>query len=747
MKIEEIRINGIRGFNYVKDENGDPSPHVIKLNGKHLFLYGENGTGKSSLFDAIEWCLTGEIKEASKRKIQNQKDFLINKFSEDQDNPYVEISFAEGHNPFLRSVNDRKRSFDHVDEADACLIESNRIEQFVIDNKKTLWQRFSDLLGFEELITFDEQLKRLKNESLRQYNSTKTEFKSKEGTVDRIKKEIVELESIFNSEFGVDWKNPFNYQDDKDENKRYINLEKIIDRFNNYQEKYLRYVEVTEEKYKNQSLLKEKRQMSPTSGISKIVNEAHKYLSSIDKLDKCPVCDQKIEFIKVCERLERLNNSLAEITGIESNLTKNIKEIDTYESFLNSLTNEIKNLAQDLYVEEFDKEPTFKDLFIYTRDKTAFSEEECSKLKKKIDMRRKIGMYQEKINNLSEQESSLYECEHELRLKELIYKDIEKFYDKYSELYTEKIRTELSLISENQVTHIYKALNQSNHEPVEELIIEPDLSKKDITFSVKIKNESEMIEATEFLSTGHLRCLGFACLIARIKEKLNNIEFLIIDDPIYSIDHEHRYNLIQYLMELGREYQLIITSSDRLFFDIMRNNFDGNKFVSYKTCVSHDSGIITLNVKIKKQKQYIDEAKKYLELNDYRAASLYARLSLETKLFDIAKELKLEIPINRMDKITIKEIMGAELQKKLIKKYAPDNPTKEREIDTEFSELRNHRYFKSLLNGFPLDHEVHHPHEDRIFYSKNEVETAIDSINRFNRFIDSLKSERSPPSP
>jgi hypothetical protein len=86
---------------------------------------------------------------------------------------------------------------------------------------------------------------------------------------------------------------------------------------------------------------------------------------------------------------------------------------------------------------------------------------------------------------------------------------------------------------------------------------------------------------------------------------------------------------------------LLITSSDRLFYDIIRNNFNINKFVSYKIYLTTQDGIINIK-ETKGKNQYIDEAQEYLEAKDFRAASLYARLSLETKFFEVATKLKLK---------------------------------------------------------------------------------------------------------
>ena len=52
MKIKNIEINAFRGI-----------PDILKLNlqGNSLLLYGENGTGKSSIVDAIEFFFTGQF--------------------------------------------------------------------------------------------------------------------------------------------------------------------------------------------------------------------------------------------------------------------------------------------------------------------------------------------------------------------------------------------------------------------------------------------------------------------------------------------------------------------------------------------------------------------------------------------------------------------------------------------------------------------------------------------------------------
>ena len=63
MKIKSIKITSVRG---IKDLE-------LELDGKSLIIYGENGTGKSSIVDAFELFFTGEIEHITNVKNLNLK--------------------------------------------------------------------------------------------------------------------------------------------------------------------------------------------------------------------------------------------------------------------------------------------------------------------------------------------------------------------------------------------------------------------------------------------------------------------------------------------------------------------------------------------------------------------------------------------------------------------------------------------------------------------------------------------------
>ena len=735
MRIKEIRINGIRGFKYIKEDDGSPLPHKIKLRGKHLFLYGENGTGKSSFCDAIEWCLTGTCEELSHRRIKNEVDFLKNKSCNSQDNPYVEILFDQ--NPsLLRELKSKETNFKFEDESQACIIDSSRIEKFVIDTKSSIWERFSTLLGFENLISFDEKLKRLTNEAMRKSESSRTELDELEKEILEIKKEIKDYEYIFQQELGDKWQDLSSRSHEASAiDKQNANLQAFASIIKKYISNYeaLNKIDGSIEILAIQ--LEDERKKTTVADIHKIIEDSYQYFERIHDLDKCPICGNKIDILEIRAQLKIKRELIYKISSLERELNEKKQERSFYEKDLDSAEEKIKQFHKMIYSSEDIQKLSKDKLHEFVVPLIDPLEKEIEDAKKLLHGR--IALYQEKQNKLLERKKSFERAEQKYKLKETIYQDISAFAQLYAAKYSNLIKGELDLICKSEINTIYNNINQSDNEIVEKFIIEPNIGNKEIAFLMQMSDTHEKVDAIQVLSTGHLRCLGFALLIARIKIKVKKVGFIIIDDPIYSIDHEHRYNLIQYLKELGSCYQLLITSSDRLFYEIIRNNFNHNEIMTYETHLSKIKGIITFSVKMK-EKQYIDEAKKYLDEKDFRASSLYARLALEFKFFDMAKKLKLEIPYDRIQRLSINDLLKYGLEEKLKSK----NPEHKSEIVAEFKKLKDHSYFESLTDGFPLNPEIHSPEEKKYAYSKQEIDSAITTIRAFANFIDSLPSKK-----
>ncbi|MBR5532366.1 MAG: AAA family ATPase, partial [Bacteroidales bacterium] len=153
-KINGIVINGFKAF---------PSLHTIELGGKHLLMYGENGSGKSSIFYALH-CIFNSYRKPDRGKkyfdISNPQNLISRPFTpkDESDKPYVAVNwFDGGRNVFLSTVSERGcEGFDRLAELETCFVNhqllngffnftnSNNINLFPIFQREILPYKYID---------------------------------------------------------------------------------------------------------------------------------------------------------------------------------------------------------------------------------------------------------------------------------------------------------------------------------------------------------------------------------------------------------------------------------------------------------------------------------------------------------------------------------------------------------------------------------------------------------------------------
>ena len=153
-KINGIVINGFKAF---------PSLHTIELEGKHLLMYGENGSGKSSIYYALH-CIFNSYRKPDKGQkyfdISNPQNLISRSFTpkDESDKPYVAVNwFDGGRNVFLSTVSERGcEGFDRLAELETYFVNhqllngffnftnSNNINLFPIFQREMLPYKYID---------------------------------------------------------------------------------------------------------------------------------------------------------------------------------------------------------------------------------------------------------------------------------------------------------------------------------------------------------------------------------------------------------------------------------------------------------------------------------------------------------------------------------------------------------------------------------------------------------------------------
>ena len=175
IKINNLSIKGIRGA-----QNSLELP----LNGKSILLYGDNGSGKSSISDSIEWFYTDKVSHLSGNEI-DLKDALRNSMLEESDISEINISFTKNNIDCIKTLfykrNKLISEFSNTAEDfneyilksgnENLLLRYQFLTDFIDNTKGEKLRYLSDIIGFSEVTKKKDVLKK-------SYNSIKSELRN-----------------------------------------------------------------------------------------------------------------------------------------------------------------------------------------------------------------------------------------------------------------------------------------------------------------------------------------------------------------------------------------------------------------------------------------------------------------------------------------------------------------------------------------------------------------------------------------
>ncbi|KRF53822.1 hypothetical protein ASG98_25515 [Bacillus sp. Soil531] len=191
MKIKNLYIQNFRCYR---------GEHHFKLDNQTTLLYGENGYGKSSFFDAIEWCLTGNITRFTKSEEKSiDKKIILNRHAQYGDKCSVSLeigsiilqrSFTIKENPReIMAIKDSSKSIalqgkSNVDRyirerfgkkttngkiltsliKQSHILSQDQITDFVLrDKPKDRFNSLADIMGYRQLLNLLENLKKVED--------------------------------------------------------------------------------------------------------------------------------------------------------------------------------------------------------------------------------------------------------------------------------------------------------------------------------------------------------------------------------------------------------------------------------------------------------------------------------------------------------------------------------------------------------------------------------------------------------
>jgi DNA repair exonuclease SbcCD ATPase subunit len=278
---------------------------------------------------------------------------------------------------------------------------------------------------------------------------------------------------------------------------------------------------------------------------------------------------EPITINKLSNHIKKIKSLVCELIGVTDSLLESIDQ-------LNALYIQAKDAFEDRDIKEL-------------RISIAEQEEELEKynLLDEIEgFKSRLNAFIESVNKLS----AVNEIVRDFLLARNILKKTEE----------DLIVNAISQIS-GQVNAIYERINPE--ESLNQIVFKPSEGRK-VDLLVEDKNQDfSEIEPTPqaFLSEGHLNCLGISIHLA-LQEVLDSpFDFVIFDDPIYSIDAGHRRKALDEIFNFAirTNKQLIIATHDPLFFHYIKEklrsrhqDFENQKIYNVINYSSNEPDII-----------------------------------------------------------------------------------------------------------------------------------------------------------
>lgn len=375
-RLEQVTIRNFRNFQ---------GEHKFDFTKDITIFLGDNGNGKSSIFDAIQWCILGEIDRINEKRSESLKYILINN---DSDDCFVEILFSnklklkrsvsrnsnitvkcqDGNGKIVRGEENvrhclnkafgdvQNRNFDFQEALKSSLLAQDQVLNFIASDTPT--QRYnvlSSILGMEEITNIKQNLETVRRVIEKKINE---EDRIEKQIREEIKNQKLRLETKYNiANINIEVANAFNFKDKQNEKDNLVKsksqIEDKLNRFHSLQK-------MIDEDVGNLSRLTEKIKelnsdlISAQSEKDRIIKELALNENSIKQNGKnIKRVEQEMQIlsqnVEKGRELKKIENQLAspELYELSFELEEIIqKKVSNFERLLDKYQYALSNIAE-----------------------------------------------------------------------------------------------------------------------------------------------------------------------------------------------------------------------------------------------------------------------------------------------------------------------------------------------------------------------------------------------------------------
>jgi energy-coupling factor transporter ATP-binding protein EcfA2 len=631
-------------------------------NGESIAIYGDNGTGKSTIADALEWYFTGGIELLSHEGRQHAVRYVG---GEDGGVTSVEVFTTGTLSGKVVLPDERNADTFEAIRRETFLLRGRTLADFINKSKTEKWKALVEILGLDAIENLREDLQRARND-LRKIAKTAEEqvrtheralaSGSEKVTADTVLANLQQicamlrvdapqnLEQVANPSWlsaAIGASAPVSEASERESLLAEIKAlstpafdRRAIDAW-------------------NALVSSERARLLPRASL---VREAKRLFESgaIEK-GHCPVCGQTIDDRKLARRIE---TALVEMMEASRDLERFRDPVARQADDLEAAHGKRLTIRNRAHAAALELLPPPEMPYAALRDSVeALAPVDVEAITSAVsDMRnwdRAAGTHARKASRpepstrdtqlvmlaaVCQQVNAWRAAEEKADRARRALDLAERVFDAYQKKQKEDVAELLERIS-HRVASIYTALHPG--EDLDAVSIEP-WTAKGVELAIDFYG-SRQRPPHGVLSESHLNSLAIALFLAMAESFNERIGFLLLDDVINSFDVEHRGRLAQLLADGFSGWQLIVLTHDQQFFEHLCRRAPSWRKLEF-TSWSYTSGPRTTQYETA---DLLRSARERLESGDVHGAASKARRALEELLQETCEALWAPLPFRR----------------------------------------------------------------------------------------------------
>lgn len=653
-RVQRLALHAFRGV------PGDMTVDFGK--GDSIVVYGDNGTGKSTIADALEWYFTGQIELLSHEGRQHAVRYVG---GETNGVTSVEVLTTGTLGGTVVFPDERTPEAFQAIRRETFLLRGRTLADFINKTKTEKWKALVDILGLDAIESLREDLQRARNDLRKKAKACEEEARSYQRAIASGSKELNEDTVLANLQeicrlLGVDPPQTLDQVVDPSWLTSAVGASASVSDASAREGVLAEVKALSVPPFDqravgawNNLVSSDRAQLLPRASL---VREAKRLFEtgSIDT-EHCPLCGQAVDANNLAKRIE---SALVEVMEASRDLERFRDPVAQQADDLEALHDTRRSIHQRAHVVglELPPVPDFEDTAIReSLDALApVASEPITKFLSEIrkwdraagTLARKASAPEPSTRDtqlvmlaaLCQQVNAWRLAESRAARARRAQNLADRVFDAYQSKQKDDLTNLLKRIS-RRVGEIYSALHPG--EDLDAVSVEP-WTAKGVELAIEFHG-SRQRPPHGVLSESHLNSLAIALFLAMAESFNERIGFLLLDDVINSFDVEHRGRLAELLADGFSRWQLIVLTHDQQFFEHLSRRAPSWRKLEF-TSWSYASGPRTTQYETT---SILRSARERLETGDIHGAATKARRALEELLQEICEALCAPLPFRR----------------------------------------------------------------------------------------------------